>query len=168
MSPLEQRSGVSGASGAPRSPENFAVLPLFRFVLGLETRKAARLGYALSLLCVSPDLPLREVRPTVVKWLAGAALGALRATDLGTAVAPFGCALLLVDAHVGDLPAILRRIATALEGLPWPRPGRATTLSAGASGYPQTATTTTELLQQAFDSMMRARKDGGDRLYLSR
>jgi hypothetical protein len=46
--------------------------------------------------------------------------------------------------------------------------GRAdSTLSAGGGCYPKTATSGEELLQQARALMIRARRDGGDCLYLA-
>jgi GGDEF domain-containing protein len=40
------------------------------------------------------------------------------------------------------------------------------TLSAGGGCYPQTATSGSEVLQQALDQMSRAKAEGGNRLYL--
>lgn len=95
-------------------------------------------------------------------------LRVLRGTDLGTTLPPPSVAVLLVDAPLPTLPTILRRITDALSGLrsPTGRPGL--TVSAGGSCYPHTAPSSRELVQQAIDLMTIAKKDGGDRLYLSR
>jgi hypothetical protein len=149
------------------APKNLVDSSLFTFILDHEVRKAARLGYCVSLLCLRPDVSPAEEDPAMVTRMGEATLGVLRGTDVGTTLPSRSNAVLLVDAHIETLPAILRRMTDRLSG--WPSPGRsALTVSAGGSCYPHTAPSTRELVQQAIDLMTTAAKDGGDRLYLPR
>lgn len=143
-------------------------LALFTFVLNHEVRKATRLGYGLSLLCLSADVSPTGEDPALVTRMAEATLAVLRGTDLGTTFTSHSIGVLLVDAPLQTLPTILRRITDALSGLrsPTGRPGL--TVSAGGSSYPHTAPTSRELVQQAIDLMTIAKKDGGNRFYLPR
>jgi hypothetical protein len=147
--------------------KNLVDSSLFTFILTHEVRKAARLGYCVSVLCMSPDVSPGEGDPALVTRMGEATLGVLRGTDLGTTLPSRRNAVLLVDAQLQTLPTILRRITDRLSG--WPSPGRgALTVSAGGSCYPHTAPSPRELVQQAIDLMSTAAKDGGDRLYLPR
>ena len=100
--------------------------------------------------------------------MARVATSQLRATDLGSALPPASVTLLLIDAELRNLQGILERLRAALEPLSLPAlpKGQPLTLSAGGGCYPQTATTGSELLQQALDLMSRAKAEGGNRLYL--
>lgn len=153
---------------ASLDPQNFVGADLFGFVLGHEVRKATRLRYALSILCLTPDLPSADATPGVVQQLSRVATSQLRATDLGSALPPVSVTLLLIDAELRNLPGILERLRAALEPLSLPALPKVQplTLSAGGGCYPQTATTGSELLQQALDLMSRAKAEGGNRLYL--
>lgn len=154
------REGQEG--GAPSHPQNLVDVATFTFVLNHEVRKAGRFGYCLSLLSLSPDVsPDEDNDPGLVTRLAEATLAVLRGIDLGTTLLPRGITVLLVDADLWTLPAILARITASLSG--W-RAG--VTLSVGGSCYPHAVTSPSELVQQAIDLMTRARKDGGNRLYL--
>jgi len=127
---------------------------LFRFLVDLEVRKAQRLRYCVSLVCLAASLRPHPSEPPLVEIIARH----IRATD---AVAPWASAslvLLLVDAEVASLPSIIRRLTKDLP----------TEWSAGGSGYPRTATGAEDLLRQATDMMLEAQKDGGARLYLAR
>jgi hypothetical protein len=139
---------------------------IFTFILNHEVRKAARLGYCVSLLCMSPDVSAAEEDPSLVTRMGEATLGVLRGTDLGTTL-PSRRSAVLLDAQLQTLPTILKRITDRLSG--WPSPGRAAlTVSAGGSCFPHTAPSPKALVQQAIDLMTTAAKDGGDRLYLPR
>ena len=155
-------------NGTSLDPQNVVGERLFSFILKQEVHKATRLQYSLSILCLTPDLPPADATPSSVQQLARVATSHLRATDLGSALPPASVTLLLIDAELRNLPRILERLRAALE--PFSPPGRSKeqtlTLSAGGGCYPQTATSGSELLQQALDLMSRARADGGSRLYL--
>ena len=131
---------------------------LFALVLDHEVETAKRLGYCLSLLHMSPDVPPHEVTPALVTRLAEAALRELRSTDLTTTLTPFSLGVLLVDAPVQSLEGILERISASATTL---------TFSVGGSSFPQTAASSAELVQQALELVTRARKDGGGRFYVA-
>ncbi len=82
----------------------------------------------------------------------------IRSTDVVAPWAPASLALLLVDAEASHLPAILRRLTAHLETIGW---------SAGGSCYPKTASRADDMLRQAVDSMVLAKKGGGNRLYVA-
>lgn len=140
---------------------------LFTFLLNLEVHKATRLQYCVSVFCLTPNLPAREVAPTLLNRLAQAAICHLRTTDVVASFPPSCVALLLVDAETRTLPLILQRLKEDLEVQPLNVSGqlRRITLSAGGGCYPQTATSGSELLRQAVDLMGRAKEVGGG-LYL--
>ena len=140
-------------------PQNFVEERLFAFLLHHEVHKATRLQYPLSILCLSPDLHPGEAPPALTTELAREAIRQIRTTDVGSILRPSSVALLFVDAEARDLRAILQRLREAL-------PRRRLTLSWGGGCYPQTASGGRDLLQQAVDLMTKAKKDGGDRLYL--
>ena len=126
---------------------------LFRFLVDIEVRKAQRLRYCVSLVCLAANLRPHPSEPPFAEIVARH----IRATD---AVAPWvssALALLLVDAEVTSLPSIVRRLTKDLP----------TEWSAGGSGYPRTATGAEDLLRQATDMMHEAQKDGETRLYLA-
>lgn len=124
-----------------------------RFLVDNEIRKAQRLRYCVSLvrMAAGPTSPAYLSEPAVLERVAGH----LRATDV---VVPqeSTLGLLLIDADVAHLPAIVERLATVL-GIPW---------SAGGACYPRTATRIEDLLRQADETMLKAQRDGGSRLYL--
>src|SRR5436189_170395 len=79
-------------------------------------------------------------------------------SDVVARWAPASLALLLVDAETTHLPSIVRRLMAHLETLAW---------SAGGACYPKTATRTDDMIRQAVDSMVMAKKGGGNRLYVA-
>jgi hypothetical protein len=158
-------------NSSPANPQRVLVLDegLLVFLLTLEVNKAIRLQYCLSVFCLAPDLPMGEVAPTLLNRLAEAAICQLRATDVAASFpAPHCVMLLLVDANARALPGIFQRLITALEATPLngKREGQRFTFSAGGGCYPQTAANGNELLRQAMDLLVRAKSNGGDRLYL--
>lgn len=126
---------------------------LFRFLVDIEVRKAQRLRYCVSLVCIAANLPPRPFAPPFAEIIARH----IRATDAVAPWASASLALLLVDAEVTSLSSIVRRLTRNLP-IEW---------SAGGSGYPRTATGTENLLRQATDMMLKAQTDGGARLYLA-
>ena len=128
---------------------------LFRFLVDLEVRKAQRLRYCVSVVCLAVEGVPAETREPA---LAEIVTRYIRSTDLVTPWAPGFLALLLVDAEASHLPAILQRLTTRLETIAW---------SAGGSCYPKTVTRADDMLSQAVDSMVRAKKEGGNQLYVA-
>jgi GGDEF domain-containing protein len=141
--------------------ENLIEPDVFKLFLELETRKALRLRYSVSLLCVTPDQPLdSEVMMTAARTV----LDKVRATDVVSILPRSTLAILLIDADIPDVEDVLRRIAEPLSV------GAAVTQrqtwSAGASSYPHSGASGEALLRLASDLMAQAKREGGDRLYL--
>ena len=87
-----------------------------------------------------------------------------RATDVVSTRAP-AILLLLVAAETRDLPQIFRRTAAELEAhAPANGPGGRITWGAGGSCYPQTAMSGSELLGQATELTLEARRQRADTL----
>ncbi len=150
---------VTTSRGDPLSGGGLLVdEPLFRFLVDFEIRKAQRLRYSVSLVCfaIQPSPPGNgeafgaSVAERVVRHL--------RATDAVAVWAEGWLVLLLVDAETTHLPAILNRLTTRLETARW---------SAGGSCYPRTAARADDMLRQAVDLLIRAREEGGNRLYVA-
>jgi hypothetical protein len=129
----------------------------FRRFVDMEIQKAQRLRYCVSLVCIATDVRSSEAEQPAAPSLAEIITPHIRATDVVACWAFPSLALLLVDAEIGTLPSIVRRLMTNLETFLW---------SAGGSCYPRTATRAEELFRQALELMMQARRDGGNRLYL--
>jgi GGDEF domain-containing protein len=153
---------------ALRRLRNLVREPLFRYLLDLEVEKAIRLQYCVSVVCLTPDLPEGAVDPALTRHVVRVAMTRLRRTDLATILAGDGAALLLIDADTRALPGILDRTANLMEagGRRFARGDLQVSVSAGGGCYPETATGGTELFRQARSLMARARREGGDRLYL--
>ena len=130
---------------------------LFRFLVDLEVQKAQRLRYCFSIVCLAFDGVSPETREPSRPSFAEIATRYIRTTDVVTPWAPASLAMLLVDAETTHLPPILSRLTALLGPIPW---------SAGGSCYPKTATRADDMLRQAVDTMIRAREDGGHRLYV--
>ena len=131
---------------------------LFRFLVDLEVQKAQRLRYCLSLVCLAVEVAPAETWEPSVPSLAEIVTRYIRSTDVVAPWAPASLALLLVDAEAPHLPSILRRLTAHLETIVW---------SAGGSCYPKTASRADDMLRQAVDSMVMAKKGGGNRLYVA-
>jgi hypothetical protein len=129
---------------------------LFRVLVEMETRKAQRMRYVVSLVCLGVD-------DTAPSTMAGSALAqrvapAIRATDAVAATQDGdSITMLLVDAEDTDLPTIMGRLTPGLDDVRW---------SAGGACYPKTAATADELLSQAQAMMAQAKKHGGRRFHL--
>ena len=128
---------------------------LFRVLVEMETRKAQRMRYVVSLVCLGIDETGRAAWPA--SELAQRVALSIRATDAISARNGDCITMLLVDAEDTNLPTIMDRLTPGLAGIPW---------SAGGSCYPKTAATADELLKQAETMMARAKVDGGRRFYL--
>ena len=141
---------------------------VFRFLVDLEVQKATRLQYPVSVVCMAPDLGPGEVDPSLTKHVAETALRRLRATDVVTTLPQSSIGLLLIDAESWALPRIHQRVKEEIEAHPLTVGGRErhVTWSAGGGSYPQTAASGRYLLHQAIDLMVRARGQGGGRLFL--
>jgi hypothetical protein len=128
---------------------------LFRVLVEMETRKAQRMRYVVSLVCLGIDEAARPAVPA--SELAQRVAPSIRATDAISARNGDSISMLLVDAEDTNLPTIMDRLTPGLAGIPW---------SAGGACFPKTAATADELLKQAETMMARAKVDGGRRFYL--
>jgi hypothetical protein len=133
---------------------------LFGFLLDWEIKKARRLRYYLSMVYLTTDPPLPEMPGEIMQGLARS----IRETDITVSFAPSALGLLLIDADIASIPAIVARVVGDLLALA----GNSLSWSAGCSTYPKTASGADGVVKQAIDLMVRAREDGGDRLYLPR
>jgi hypothetical protein len=131
---------------------------VFGLLVDMEIRKAQRLRYWVSLICVDVE-PETAVSDAVPSGAAARMVApVIRSTDAVVARDPSTVALLLIDAEASNLPTILQRLkAAGLETVPW---------SAGGACYPQTATSAQELFDQALQMMAQAKHDGGRRFYV--
>ncbi|SRR5712691_2604052 len=130
---------------------------LLRFLIDLELQKAQRLRYFVSVVCLSAEVSPSETRESSLSSLAEMVTRYIRGTDAVAPLAPASLALLLIDAETTHLPSILKRLTARLETIAW---------SAGGSCYPKTATHADDMLRQAVDLMVRAKDEGGNRLYV--
>jgi GGDEF domain-containing protein len=142
-------------------PSNLLEPDVFKLLLELETQKALRLRYPLSLLCVTPDQPL-DVE--VMKRAARTVLSRVRATDVVAILPRSTLAILLIDTEIPEIQDVLNRIVEPLSVGAAAAPRR--TWSAGASSYPHSGASGDGLLRLASDLMAQAKREGGDRLYL--
>jgi len=151
-----------------RVRQNLVGKDLFESLVDLEVEKATRLQYCVSVVCLTPDVPVEKTDPAVTKHLAAVATRSVRATDVVTTLSPSSIGLLLIDAGTHDLPRIFRRTTAELFGRPLAAGAgeERATWSAGGSCYPLTATNGNELLRQASDLLSRAQQEGGGRLCL--
>ena len=130
---------------------------LFRFLVDFEIQKAQRLRYCVSLVCLAAEVASTEPHDPSTASLAEIVTRYIRGTDAVVPWAPGSLALLLIDAESIDLPPILRRLMARLGTIAW---------SAGGSCYPKTASRPDDLLRQAVDLMVRAKEEGGNRIYV--
>jgi len=134
----------------------------FGWVAELETRQAARLQYAVSMLTIhqSPDGSVAD-QADVSEQLAEVVSPVVRSTDL-IAVMPSAPAVrvLLVGGELEDLRSIVQRIIAEVS---YHRSGeqRALVVSIGGSSFPATATSSRELLLQADTLAEEVRQEQG-------
>lgn len=131
-------------------------IPLFRFLVDVEVTKAQRLGYCVSVLCITADMAQGEI-PGTPAALADMVAPQLRGTDAVTAWGSGSIALLLVDVDAPSLPALVHRLTVDLEAIAW---------NAGGASYPRTATIAEGLLRQAVAMMVEAKRGGQSRLVI--
>ena len=129
---------------------------LFRLLVDIELRKAQRLRYCISVICVCAKLLSTEL--SAEGLLLDHFRRQLRTTDAIALWPPASLALLLVDADSGDIPAVMRRITTQLAEGSW---------RAGAVSYPRRNWGVDEMLRQAARLMERALSEPGEPLYLA-
>jgi hypothetical protein len=124
---------------------------LFRLLVDIELRKAQRLRYCISVICVCAKLLSTEL--SAEGLLLDHFRRQLRTTDAIALWPPASLALLLVDADSGDIPAVMRRITTQLAEGSW---------RAGAVSYPRRNWGVDEMLRQAARLMERALSEPGE------
>jgi hypothetical protein len=129
----------------------------FRRLVDMEIQKAQRLRYCVSLLCLAADRGSPEEEQPSAASLVERIAPLLRSTDVITCWVLPSLALMLIDADVTSLPAIVGRLTTRLEMFLW---------SAGGACYPKTVTHGDGLFSQALHMMTQAQNDGGNGLYL--
>jgi GGDEF domain-containing protein len=125
---------------------------VFRVLVEMETRKAQRMRYVVSLVSLGVD-----EGGTSPAALAQRVAPAIRATDAVAMQTGDSVTMLLVDAEDTNLPTIMERLTPGLEDISW---------SAGGACYPKTAATADELLAQAERMREQAKRQGGRRLSL--
>jgi len=130
----------------------------FRFLVQLETQKAQRLRYSVSLVCFAAEPSALGNGKTSATSVAENVVRYLRGTDAVALWTQGRVAILLIDAEPTHLAAIVSRITTRLETVRW---------SAGGACYPRTAARADDMLHQAAELLTRARDDGGNRLYIA-
>jgi len=139
----------------PNAPGAQIVDPsMFRVLVEMETRKAQRMRYVVSLVCVGVDEAGRPAGTPLAERVAPG----IRATDVVATRTDDSITMLLVDAEDTSLPTIMDRLRPGLDDVPW---------SAGGASYPKTAATADELMSQAETMMARSRQQGGRRLALA-
>ena len=125
---------------------------VFRLLIDMEIRKAQRLRYSISVICVSAKAVATELS------FIDQFRGQLRATDVVAPWPPASLVVLLIDAESGDIPAVMRRITLHLaEGSWW----------AGGVSYPRATQVADDMLRQAASLMERAIQDPLKHLYLA-
>ncbi|MFQ5789744.1 MAG: hypothetical protein ACE5JI_04630 [Acidobacteriota bacterium] len=154
----------SGREGAIVDEETFT------FITELETRKANRLHYVVSVLAILPDAEgdgeIRNPR-SLAEELAGVVSLLIRGTDLIRLPAPSPTLhVLLVDARLEHLHVVIRRITEEVSQRLFETNGedKAVRLSVGGACFPTTAGTSQDLLNQADTLAREARRDQVGRL----
>lgn len=129
---------------------------MFQLLVDLETRKAQRLRYWVSVVCMDVDGATQENEhpaESLVRRIARS----IRVTDVVAKRDESSVSVLLVGAEAASLPTILQRVTTGMESTSW---------SAGGACYPTTAASAHDLVDQATSMMAQAKRDGGHRFYL--
>jgi len=119
-------------------------------------RKAQRLRYAISVICVGAKALANEVASA--EWFLDLFRRQLRATDVVALWPPDSLTVLLIDAESGDVPTVMRRVTADLAEGSW---------SAGAVSYPRANPVVDDILRQAMNLMERASRDPDQSLYLA-
>ena len=140
-------------ASAPASGGARTVDPaLFRLLVDSEMRKAQRLRYCISVICVSAKAVATE------SSFMDQFRSQLRATDAVAPWPPASLVVLLIDAESGDIPAVMQRITLHLAEGSW---------GAGGVSYPQATQVADDMLRQAASLMERAIQDPTRHLYIA-
>jgi hypothetical protein len=129
---------------------------LFRILVDSEMRKAQRLRYCISVICVCAKAVATELSAparSIEQFRAQ-----LRATDVIAPWPPASLVVLLIDAESRDIPAVMRRITLPLAEGSW---------GAGSVSYPRATQVADDMLQQAASLMERAIQDPIKHLYIA-
>jgi PleD family two-component response regulator len=149
----------AGGGDAPLAePQNLIEAEFFQQLLHLETQKALRLRYSISVLCVSvSEIPQRH-DPSLTRNVAKAMIRRLRATDIATVLSPSAVGILLVDTKIESLRQVFDRATESFREYPVSLETQESRvmLRAGAVCFPGTATKASDLLSQAMAFMGRA------------
>jgi hypothetical protein len=139
----------------------------FTLVAELALRQAIRLQYYVSLMAIEADI---DGPGSTIDWgalhrlLAEVIRGHVRGTDVvSVKTEPPQLEVLLVSAHLHDLPTVIERIATAVNRYAFEADGRPSrvTLSIGGASFPTTARARPELFRQAESLSAAARSESG-------
>lgn len=136
----------------------------FDFIAELEVRKAVRLQYYVSLLAVQPEVEGGEDAPdpgALASQLARVISQQIRGTDLvGLTRSVPNIHILLINANLRDLPAVIQRILQEVNRHRFQVNGhsKAARLSVGGSCFPATASTRQDLFAQASTLLADARR----------
>lgn len=163
---MSSRSG--GDDGPVSQAQNLIEAGFFQQLLDLETQKALRLRYSLSVLCVSVSETLQGENPPPTRYVAEAMIRRLRATDVATVVSPSVVGILLVNAEIQSVREVFDRATETLRDHPVSFDARESRLilRAGAVCFPGTVTNASDLMRQAIALMGRASEEGTASLHL--
>jgi hypothetical protein len=155
--------------GSSTPAQNLVDASLFNFLLQLEEARAVRLQYCFSLLRLrlhGPTAFLTARGPQQTRQWASLLTGILRNTDIVVLLPEGSIGILLIDADADVIPAIVARIADALDawadGQAW-QSAEPVTWSAGAASYPRHGSSGTALLSETEALMLQACAEGGGR-----
>jgi hypothetical protein len=156
------------AATPPEPPDSRAPIvdeATFALVAELELRQAVRLQYYVSLLTLDADIHGPPTSPPGAV-LRGLIAELIRREIRGSDVVSVGpeppqVRVLLVSTHLHSLPAVIERIAAAVNGHPFQAAGHLyrVTLSIGGACFPTTARTRPELFEQAGSLSAAARRE---------
>jgi len=158
----------AGDEGPFSHAQNLVEAGFFPQLLYLETQKALRLRYSISVLCVSVSEGHQgKDPPPTTEYIAQEMIRRLRATDVATLLSPSTVGILLVDAEIQSVSKVFDRATETLRNHPVSFEGRESrvTLRAGAVCFPGTVTNASDLMRQAIALMGRASGEGTS-LYL--
>ena len=158
----------AGSDGPFSHTQNLVEADVFQQLLHLETQKALRLRYSISVLCVSVSETHQGEDPPLTGYVAQEMIRRLRATDVATLLSPSAVGILLVDAEIQSVRQVFDRATETLRDHPVSLEGRESrvTLRAGAVCFPGTVTNASDLMRQAIALMGRASAEGTTSLYL--
>ncbi|MGH2952380.1 MAG: hypothetical protein ACRDKX_10095 [Solirubrobacterales bacterium] len=159
----------SGGDNGTLSPtQNLIDVEMFQKLLDLETQKALRLRYSISVLCVSVSETPQGESPPLTRYVAEAMIRRLRATDVATVLSPSVVGILLVDAEIQSIRQVFDRATETLRNrsVRLDQGESRPTLRAGAVSFPGTVTNASDLMRQAIALMGRASREGTVSVYL--